>query len=59
MIGLLWKPEAMNLLEDCGITKGFKTKPKWAIYDKLRSVCTMDQVRSALLSQYRRHGDGR
>jgi hypothetical protein len=59
MVGLLWRPEALKLLAECGVTKGLKTKPKWALYEKLLSICTMDQVRAALVEQFKRYDDRR
>ena len=55
MVGLLWKPEALELLKECGVTTGMKTKAKRQIRERLLPLCTMDQVRRALREQYRRH----
>jgi len=53
--GLLWRNEALELLECAGQAQGFRSKPRVAIYEKLSTVfnqCSLEQkVREVLFSR--------
>lgn len=42
VVELTWKSEALNILETHGLTHGFKSKPRWAIWDYM--VNTIDET---------------
>jgi len=41
---LLWKEEAINVLQKHGIAKGFKTKRKWLIWEKLSHSFSVEEL---------------
>lgn len=45
VVQLLWKDEALSILEKCGASAGYRSKAKRFIYDKLIEVFAEDQNR--------------
>lgn len=41
---LLWKDEAINILESKGLEKGFKSKPKRVIWERLASSLSLEEL---------------
>jgi hypothetical protein len=58
---LLWRDEALALVEERGAAKGLRSKPRLAIYRKLVEVFSLrelrDEVRSQLKSRERWRAD--
>ena len=50
---LLWREEAINLLDEIGAVDGFRSKPRAAIYARLAQVAHIDLVRTRVCRQFR------
>ena len=50
---LLWRDEALALLEELGKADGVRSKPRAAIYARLAEVCVLDQIRAKVRQQLR------
>lgn len=50
---LLWKGEALSLLEEMGEAKGVRSKPRSVIYAKLVKVCTIDFLHTKVVQMFR------
>ncbi|MEW5012260.1 sce7726 family protein [Clavibacter michiganensis subsp. michiganensis] len=44
--GLLWRDEALTLLEQLGQSKGIRSKPRQILQSRLSEVCDLPQLRS-------------
>jgi hypothetical protein len=42
---LLWKDEALTFLDELGLAKGFRSKPREALYQRLAAMVPLDQLR--------------
>ena len=49
--GLLWRDEALDLLRDIDTIRGFRSKPRAAIYSRIAEVADIDIVRSRVRQQ--------
>jgi hypothetical protein len=56
---LLWREEALELLQQLGAAKGFRSKPRAAIYTRLAEVVDPDQIRSRVRDRLRGRTDWR
>lgn len=50
---LLWREEALELLDQLGAAKGFKSKPRAAIYARLAEVAHPEEIRSRVRDRLR------
>lgn len=51
IVALLWREEALNILEEIGAAKGVRSKPRTDIYMRLVNVCSPDYLRSRIRQQ--------
>jgi hypothetical protein len=56
---LLWREEALALLEGVGAAVGFRSKPRRFIYSRLTEVVEIDQLRSYIRDRLRSRTDWR
>jgi hypothetical protein len=59
VVKLLWRGEALELLEEIDSTNGFKSKPRQFIYEKLAEVADLDVIRSRVRYQLKNRKDWR
>jgi hypothetical protein len=59
IVKLLWRDEALELLEEIDSIKGFKSKPRQYIYEKLAEVADLDVIRSRVRYQLKNRKDWR
>ena len=50
---LLWREEALELLHQVGAAKGFRSRPRAAIYARLAEVARSEEIRSRVRHQLR------
>lgn len=48
VLELTWKDEALDILASQNITKGFKSKPRWDIWDKIMDVMKKEPIKTAV-----------
>ena len=51
IIKLLWRNEALDLLEDTGFADGYHSKPRAVIYERLAETADIDWLRSKIHQQ--------
>lgn len=51
MVALLWRDEALNILEEMGAAKGVRSKIRTDIYKRLVEVCKPDYLRARIRQQ--------
>ena len=56
---LLWRHEALALLDDIGAADGLRSKPRAAIYARLAEVADLDLLRTRVRRQLRCRKDWR
>lgn len=56
---LLWRDEALALLEEIGAAKGVRTKPRSVLYARLAKVADLKRVRSRVIRQLKCREDWR
>ena len=54
---LLWKTEALSLLDEIDSTKGYKTKPRSAIYKRIVDVSNIEMLQVKVREQLRKRFD--
>ena len=50
---LLWREEALELLQQFGAAKGFTSKPRAALYVRLAEVARPEEIRSRVRDRLR------
>ncbi|MCH8013119.1 MAG: sce7726 family protein [Candidatus Marinimicrobia bacterium] len=53
IVMLLWREEALDLLDEINTTKGFRSKSRMEIYKRLVEVTDIDIIRSKVLHQFK------
>jgi hypothetical protein len=59
IVKLLWRVEALELLEEIDSIKGFKSKPRQYIYEKLAEIADIDVIRSRVRYRLKNRKDWR
>ena len=59
IVKLLWRSEALELLEEIDSAKGIKSKPRQYIYDKLANVAELDVLRTRVRFQLKNRTEWR
>lgn len=55
LAGLLWKDQALELLQQHDAAKGLRSKPKWTLHRHVTDVCSISEIRAAVIAQYKLH----
>ncbi|MGH7589526.1 MAG: sce7726 family protein [Gemmatimonadota bacterium] len=55
---LLWRDEALGLLECCAAADGFRSKRRDLIYERLATVTAVSQLKCAVVRSLKARGDG-
>lgn len=55
LAGLLWKDQALELLQRHDAAKGLRTKPKWTLHKHIVDSCALGEIRAAVIAQYKTH----
>lgn len=59
IVKLLWRDEALELLEEIDTSKGFKSKTRQYIYEKLAEIAELNVIRSRVRYQLKNRKDWR
>lgn len=59
LVQLLWREEALGLLEDLNLAKGMLSKPRRAIWSRLAEQLPLRRLQSLVCSKIRQRGDWR
>lgn len=57
LAGLLWRAELAALLEEAGLARGYRGKPRWILCQRAHEALSLDAVRSGVLSALRSRAD--
>lgn len=48
LLELTWKDEAISILEERGLARGYKSKPRWDIWDRIVEVMDEEDVKKSV-----------